>query len=90
MSKGLITTHIRTLERYVKKESAEALMQCLLQLSRAMDEVCAQIDRLESEDEKLQLRRGMSGMLADVYTELMRPLIQQLPELDPDAQAAGG
>ena len=65
-------------------------MQCLLQLSHAMDEVCAQIDRLDSEDEKMQLRRGMGGMLADVYTELMRPLIQQFPELDPDAQAAGG
>jgi DNA-binding transcriptional LysR family regulator len=73
----------------VNRESAEALMQRLLQLSRAMDDVCAEIEQLESDEERMQLRRGMSGMLADVYTELMRPLIQQFPDLDPDAQAEG-
>ncbi|QTN21456.1 hypothetical protein HZ992_14815 [Rhizobacter sp. AJA081-3] len=74
----------------MKKASAEALMQKLLALSHAMDQVCAQIDQLESDEEKAQLRRGMSGMLADVYTELMRPLIQQYPELDPDTPASEG
>ncbi len=68
----------------MKKDSAEALMQKLLELSTAMNAVCSLIDQLESESEKDTLRRGMSGMLADVYTELMRPIIQQFPELDPD------
>jgi len=71
----------------LKKESAQALMHKLLELSHAMDQVCEEIDRLESEEEKDQLRRGMSAMLADVYTELMRPLIQQFPELDPDSRS---
>lgn len=68
----------------VKKDSAEALMTKLLELSQAMDRVCSLIDQLESEEEKKELRRGMSGMLADVYTELMLPIIRQFPELDPD------
>lgn len=68
----------------MKKDAAEVLMQQLLALSQAMDQVCAAIDRVDGEDEREQLRRGMSGMLADVYTELMRPIIRQFPELDPD------
>lgn len=68
----------------MKKDSAEALMTKLLELSQAMDDVCSLIDQLDSEEEKKELRRGMSGMLADVYTELMRPIIRRFPELDPD------
>jgi DNA-binding transcriptional LysR family regulator len=68
----------------LKKDSAEALMQKLLELSNSMNQVCDLINQLESEEEREQFRRGMSGMLADVYTELMRPLIRQFPELDPD------
>ena len=68
----------------MKKDSAEALMQKLLELSKAMDQVCSLISQIESEEEREEFRRGMSGMLADVYTELMRPLIRQFPELDPD------
>lgn len=68
----------------MKKDSAEALMTKLLELSQAMDDVCSLIDKLDSEEEKKELRRGMSGMLADVYTELMRPIIRRFPELDPD------
>jgi hypothetical protein len=59
-------------------------MTKLLELSQAMDQVCSLIDQLESEEEKKELRRGMSGMLADVYTGLMLPIIRQFPELDPD------
>ncbi|QTN25660.1 hypothetical protein HZ992_12200 [Rhizobacter sp. AJA081-3] len=68
----------------MNKDSAEAMMKKLLELSEAMDQVCSLIDQLESEEERMELRRGMSGMLADVYTELMRPIIRQFPELDPD------
>jgi DNA-binding transcriptional LysR family regulator len=68
----------------LKKDSAEALMQKLLELSNSMNQVCDLINQLESKEEREQFRRGMSGMLADVYTELMRPLIRQFPELDPD------
>lgn len=68
----------------MKKDSAKALMEKLLRLSEAMDQVCILIDQLESEEERKEFRRGMSGMLADVYTELMRPLIRQFPDLDPD------
>ena len=74
----------------MKKESAEALMKKLLALRRAMDEVCSEIDSLDIQEEKTKLRRGMSGMLADVYTELMRPIIQQFPELDPDPRPSKG
>jgi len=68
----------------LNKDSAEVLMKELLELSEAMNQVCILIDGLESEEERKELRRGMSGMLADVYTELMRPIIRQFPELDPD------
>ena len=68
----------------MNKESAQALMRKLLELSHAMDQVCEEINQIDSEEEKAQLRRGMSAMIADVYTELMRPIIQQFPELDPD------
>ena len=60
------------------------MMQKLLELSDAMNQVCSVIEQLDSEEEKTDFRRGMGAMLADVYIELMRPIINQFPELDPD------
>ena len=68
----------------MKLESAKLMMQKLLELSDAMNQVCSVIEQLDSEEEKTDFRRGMGAMLADVYIELMRPIINQFPELDPD------
>lgn len=66
------------------REQAEALMKSLLAMSEAMGEVNAALDALGATEERNALRRPLGGMMADLYIELQRPIIEQYPDLDPD------
>lgn len=49
-----------------------------------MNTVAENIERVDVEAEKLELRRGIADMMGALYTDLMRPIIRTHPELDPD------
>jgi hypothetical protein len=65
------------------REQAEALMKSLLALSEAMGAVNVALDALGDTEERKALRRPLGGMMADLYIELQRPIIEQFPDLDP-------
>lgn len=66
------------------REQAEALMKSLQALGEAMGEVNVALDALGATEERKALRRPLGGMMADLYIELQRPIIEQYPDLDPD------
>ena len=69
------------------REQAETLMKILGELYEAMSAVNVVLDALGDTEERAALRRPLGGMMADVYIELQRPIIEQFPNLDPDNSA---
>jgi hypothetical protein len=68
----------------LEKQTAEALMKSLGELSSSMNTVAADIERVEVVEQKLHLRKGIADMMGALYADLMRPIIREYPELDPD------
>jgi hypothetical protein len=66
------------------KTAAADLMKNLLELSASMNTVAALIEKIDDEKQKLILRRGIADLMGAVYTDLMRPIIREHPELNPD------
>jgi len=66
------------------KTAAANLMNKLLELSTSMNTVAALIEKIDDEKQKLILRRGIADLMGAVYTDLMRPIIREHPELNPD------
>ena len=66
------------------KTAAANLMNKLLELSASMNTVAALIEKIDDEKQKLILRRGIADLMGAVYTDLMRPIIREHPELNPD------
>lgn len=59
-------------------------MKSLHDLGAAMNTVAGKIEQIEVEAQKMELRRGIADMMGALYTDLMRPIIKEHPELDPD------
>lgn len=66
------------------KTVAGDLMKTLLELSASMNTVAALIEKIDDEKQKLILRGGIADLMGAVYTDLMRPIIREYPELNPD------
>ena len=63
---------------------AEQLMQKYLELSEPLNLATDLTDRIENKEEKELIRRGIGTVMAKIYIDLMRPIIRQYPDLDPD------
>lgn len=68
----------------MEKKVAELLMKNLLALSEPLNSATTLIDQISSKDEQAALRRGLGELMGRIYTDLMIPIIEQYPELDPD------
>lgn len=68
----------------VRKSIAEELMEKLFDLSTAMNTLATHIEQVDVEEQKLTLRRGIADLMRSLYADLMRPVIKEYPELDPD------
>lgn len=66
------------------RETAVQLMRVYSQLSEPFNLATEIIGKLPDEEEQKRLRRPLGQMMADVWTELMLPIVKQFPELDPD------
>ena len=66
------------------KTIAENLMKSLLDLSASMNVVAGQIEGIDVEEQKLLMRRGIADLMGAVYSDLMRPIIREYKDLDPD------
>jgi hypothetical protein len=49
-----------------------------------MNTVTALIEKIDDEKQKLILRRRLADLMGAVYTDLMRPIIREHSELNPN------
>jgi hypothetical protein len=63
---------------------AEQLMQCYLALDGPLNSATILSDSIENQEEKSLVRRGVASVTAKIFIDLMRPIIRQYPDLDPD------
>ena len=66
------------------RATAENLMKNLLDLSASMNTIAGQIEGIDAEEQKMVMRRGISNLMGAIYSDLMRPIIREYKDLDPD------
>jgi hypothetical protein len=66
------------------KNIAKELMDIFSALGTPLYKAAELIEQLNDEDERKGFRRGISGIMASIYTDLELPIIRQFPDLDPD------
>ncbi|HNP36028.1 MAG TPA: DUF3658 domain-containing protein [Woeseiaceae bacterium] len=69
----------------MKKSAALNIIDRLTNMHVAMNDVIRAIEEIEEESEKKDMRRAVAELMGRSYTELLAPILQQYPELDPDA-----
>jgi len=72
----------------MERKIAEDLMAALITLGAECTKVSEITQKIQDNDERIKFRRGLGGIIGDVYTELMIPIIRQYPDLDPDKEVA--
>lgn len=73
----------------VGRELAERTISEAVQCSRRLEAILFEIQNECTEEEFLKYRRGFAYVLGYLYTDVMRPLIQQYPELTPPGLKQG-
>ncbi len=68
------------------KELATQLMECFTEVGNGLNDAAALIEQIQDEAELQVLRKGIATIMANIYTELERPIIMQFPDLDPDVR----
>jgi hypothetical protein len=68
----------------MKKDVAKLIMDCLLELDGPLNKVTALSNKIENEEERKIIRRGIGEIGGRVYTDLMMPIIRQYPDLEPE------
>jgi hypothetical protein len=68
----------------VERVIAEQLMRTFLAMNDPLNSATMIAGKIESKDEKESLRRAIGNVMQVIYIDLMRPLIKQYPDLDPD------
>lgn len=63
---------------------AERLMKALLALDAPLNEAARLTETIADEGEQRAVRRAIGTVVAGIYAELMRPIIRQYPDLDPE------
>lgn len=66
------------------RDLAEALMRQLNEVSATFKQIATQIERVDSEEKKGTMRRGLASMMSTLYTDLIFPVLLEHPELDPE------
>lgn len=59
-------------------------MQTFLAMSEPLNSATALTANIQSKDEQDSLKRAIGNVIQVVYIDLMRPIIRQYPDLDPD------
>ena len=53
-------------------------------LGEALNDLAADIEKIKDLEEKKKYRRGVGELMGRSYTDIMRPIIKEYPDLDPD------
>jgi hypothetical protein len=66
------------------RSTAEKLMVMYHRVSEALNQAEPVLRAIPEEQERKRHLRALGTMMADVWTELMAPIVREHPELDPD------
>jgi len=68
----------------MEKLSASKIIESVLQLSDPLNGIGDQLQALPEGAERDALLRALGSVMAELYTGLIRPMVRQYPDLDPD------
>lgn len=68
----------------MERTVAEQLMGLLLSLDKPLNAATSLTQEISDPVEQKAVRRGIGEITGRVYTDLMRPIIRQYPDLDPE------
>lgn len=68
---------------------AEQLMSELLALGGLINRATELTEQINDLDERKAMRRAIGEIAVNVYSNLIRPIVHQYPDLDPDIGADG-
>jgi hypothetical protein len=66
------------------RKVAEELMRTCLAISQPLNAATQLTDGIANGAERESVRRVIGNLMQTVHLELMRPIIRQYPDLDPD------
>lgn len=69
---------------YMNKNTANNLMMALLKLNESTNDVFFEIEKIDDDKIKRLFRRSIANVIGMIYLELMSPIIEEYPDLDPD------
>jgi hypothetical protein len=69
------------------KSTARELMRLYLKAGEPLNEATEIIGKLPDAEEQKRLRRPIGKLMSNVYIELIRPIVREYPDLDPDRSA---
>ncbi len=70
----------------MERDVASQVIQLCLQMHDELGKADALAEQM-NEAEKRPYRRAIGHLIQEIYIELMRPVIRQYPDLDPDPRA---
>lgn len=70
------------------KNLAEKLMATLNAASDKLNEAAAVVEMISDHDEKRRFKASIAELMADVYIKLMKPIIREHKDMDPDRDIA--
>jgi hypothetical protein len=68
----------------IDRDSAERLMVNFMTISEALNAAATTISHFPEQEEQRCFRRAVGEIGNTLYLDLMRPIIKQFPDLDPD------
>ena len=71
----------------MERSVAEELMRALLALDGPLNRATELTGKIADLDERKAARRVIAEITSNVYTELIRPIVRQYPDLDPEGSA---
>jgi hypothetical protein len=70
----------------MNREIAEQLMSEFLALGGPINRATELAGKIDDVDERKAVRRAIGEIAVNVYSNLIRPIVHQYPDLDPDAK----
>lgn len=67
----------------MEKDVAKRIISNCIKAGENLHNVALELDKITDEEEKNRYKKKIAKLLADVYLEVMRPVINDYPELDP-------
>ena len=68
----------------MERSVANELMSNVSRLDDALTLIEGSIEKISDEDERKRYKRELGIVMVEIYDKIMRPVIKEYPDLDPD------